>query len=36
VKRYANIGEVLLDAATRYREEVEAGVYPGPEHEYAD
>jgi 3-methyl-2-oxobutanoate hydroxymethyltransferase len=36
VKRYANIGEVLLDAATRYRDEVEAGVYPGPEHEYAD
>ncbi|MEX2626047.1 MAG: 3-methyl-2-oxobutanoate hydroxymethyltransferase [Ilumatobacteraceae bacterium] len=34
VKRYAQIGRDLHDAAVRYREEVEAGEYPGPEHEY--
>lgn len=36
VKQYANIGETLLEAAKTYREEVESGEYPGPEHEYAD
>ena len=36
VKRYANIGETLLEAAKTYREEVEAGVYPAPEHEYSE
>ena len=35
-KKYADIAGVLLDAAVRYREEVEAGVYPAPEHEYDD
>ncbi len=36
VKQYAKIGEILLEAAKSYREEIESGVYPGPEHEYTD
>jgi 3-methyl-2-oxobutanoate hydroxymethyltransferase len=34
VKQYAQIGQDLLDAAIAYREDVESGVYPAPEHEY--
>lgn len=34
VKRYANLAEVLHNAAVTYREEVESGIYPAPEHEY--
>ncbi|MCB1001818.1 MAG: 3-methyl-2-oxobutanoate hydroxymethyltransferase [Acidimicrobiales bacterium] len=34
VKQYAQIGQVLLEAAVTYREDVEQGVYPAPEHEY--
>ncbi|NND76240.1 MAG: 3-methyl-2-oxobutanoate hydroxymethyltransferase [Ilumatobacter sp.] len=36
VKQYANIREVLLDATKTYRQEVESGIYPGPEHEYSE
>lgn len=36
VKQYANIAETLLDAAVAYREDVESGVYPAPEHEYGE
>jgi 3-methyl-2-oxobutanoate hydroxymethyltransferase len=36
VKQYAQIGQVLHDAAVTFREEVEEGLYPGPEHEYRD
>jgi 3-methyl-2-oxobutanoate hydroxymethyltransferase len=36
VKQYANIRETLLDATRTFREEVESGVYPGPEHEYTE
>jgi 3-methyl-2-oxobutanoate hydroxymethyltransferase len=36
VKQYAQIGETLLEAARSFREEVEAGVYPAPEHEYSE
>jgi 3-methyl-2-oxobutanoate hydroxymethyltransferase len=36
VKQYANIRETLLEATRKYREEVESGVYPGPEHEYTE
>jgi 3-methyl-2-oxobutanoate hydroxymethyltransferase len=36
VKQYAQIGETLLAAATTFREDVESGVYPAPEHEYSD
>jgi 3-methyl-2-oxobutanoate hydroxymethyltransferase len=32
VKRYAKLDEVIVDALVRYREEVEQGVFPGPEH----
>ncbi len=34
VKQYADLAGTLKRAAVTYREEVEAGVYPGPEHEY--
>lgn len=34
VKRYAELGRIMHDAAVAYRSDVEAGVYPGPEHEY--
>jgi 3-methyl-2-oxobutanoate hydroxymethyltransferase len=36
VKQYARIGETLLEAARTFRDEVESGVYPAPEHEYTD
>jgi 3-methyl-2-oxobutanoate hydroxymethyltransferase len=36
VKKYADIGNTLLEAARTYREEVDAGVYPAPEHEYRE
>jgi 3-methyl-2-oxobutanoate hydroxymethyltransferase len=36
VKQYANIGQTLLDAANSFREDVESGVYPAPEHEYGE
>ena len=34
VKQFAHIAETLHDAAVAYREEVESGIYPAPEHEY--
>jgi 3-methyl-2-oxobutanoate hydroxymethyltransferase len=34
VKEFANVGAVLLDAATRFGDEVRAGTYPAAEHEY--
>ena len=34
VKKYANLAEVILQALEQYRQEVEQGVYPGPEHTY--
>jgi 3-methyl-2-oxobutanoate hydroxymethyltransferase len=34
VKEYAHVGDILRVAATRFGDEVRAGVYPGPEHEY--
>jgi len=34
VKQYAQIGQTLLDAAIAFKEDVEAGQYPAPEHEY--
>ena len=36
VKQYASIGQTLLDAAVAFREDVETGVYPAPEHEYGE
>lgn len=36
VKQYAQIGETLLEAAQQYRRDVDAGVYPAPEHEYGE
>lgn len=34
VKRYAELGPILYDAFTRYRNEVRAGAFPGPEHTF--
>jgi len=36
VKQYAQIGETLLEAARAFREDVESGAYPAPEHEYGE
>jgi 3-methyl-2-oxobutanoate hydroxymethyltransferase len=35
VKPFANLNGAIAEAARAYRAEVEAGTYPGPEHEYA-
>ncbi len=35
VKRYANLAEEITRAATAYAEDVRAGKFPGPEHEYS-
>jgi 3-methyl-2-oxobutanoate hydroxymethyltransferase len=34
VKEFADVGAILHDAATRFGDEVRAGSYPAPEHEY--
>ena len=34
VKRYANLKEIIAAAFTRYRQEVTAGEFPGPEHAF--
>jgi 3-methyl-2-oxobutanoate hydroxymethyltransferase len=34
VKQYANLAAVLGDAAQAFRSDVDAGIYPGPEHSY--
>jgi 3-methyl-2-oxobutanoate hydroxymethyltransferase len=35
VKRYANLAEEIARAATAYADDVRAGKFPGPEHEYS-
>jgi 3-methyl-2-oxobutanoate hydroxymethyltransferase len=35
VKRYAHLGETIRDALTCFRNEVEEGIFPGPEHSFA-
>jgi 3-methyl-2-oxobutanoate hydroxymethyltransferase len=35
VKQYAQLGEEMLKALTQYREEVEQGLFPGPEHGFS-
>jgi 3-methyl-2-oxobutanoate hydroxymethyltransferase len=34
VKKYANLAEIILQALQQYKQEVELGVFPGPEHTY--
>ncbi len=34
VKKYADLADVIVQALQQYRQEVEDGVYPGPEHTY--
>ncbi|MER3390021.1 MAG: 3-methyl-2-oxobutanoate hydroxymethyltransferase [Microcella sp.] len=36
VKQYANLRQVLTDAALAYKADVESGAYPGEEHSYSD
>lgn len=36
VKRYAEVGAIVIEAAARYCAEVRQGTFPGPEHEYRD
>jgi 3-methyl-2-oxobutanoate hydroxymethyltransferase len=36
VKQYAHIAQTLRSAAQDFRDEVRAGVYPGPEHSFTD
>jgi 3-methyl-2-oxobutanoate hydroxymethyltransferase len=33
-KRYAELGNAIVDAVKRYVDEVQSGAFPGPEHEY--
>jgi 3-methyl-2-oxobutanoate hydroxymethyltransferase len=33
-KRYANMGEEIAEAAARFQSEVDAGMFPDPEHSY--
>jgi 3-methyl-2-oxobutanoate hydroxymethyltransferase len=35
VKRYANLSPILLEAFSKYREEVKTGQFPQPEHFYS-
>lgn len=34
VKRYAELGDAMMEAFRKYREEVKAGIFPGTEHCY--
>ena len=34
VKKYANLSQDISQALQKYKEEVEQGIYPGPEHSY--
>jgi 3-methyl-2-oxobutanoate hydroxymethyltransferase len=35
VKRYVNLSPILLEAFSKYREEVKSGQFPQPEHFYS-
>jgi len=35
VKKYANLAQVIGDAAARYRDEVRVGAFPAPEHSFS-
>jgi len=35
VKQYARLGDNIQEALSRYREEVEKGLFPGPEHTFS-
>jgi 3-methyl-2-oxobutanoate hydroxymethyltransferase len=35
VKRYSNLAEDITRAAQKFAQEVSAGAFPGPEHEYS-
>ncbi|MDR3567542.1 MAG: 3-methyl-2-oxobutanoate hydroxymethyltransferase [Syntrophobacteraceae bacterium] len=34
VKRYAKLDDLIVEALVKYKEEVEQGVFPGPEHSF--
>jgi 3-methyl-2-oxobutanoate hydroxymethyltransferase len=35
LKVYADIGQAIITALTHFRQEVELGAYPTPEHSYS-
>jgi 3-methyl-2-oxobutanoate hydroxymethyltransferase len=35
VKQYVNLGQTMKSALVQYKEEVESGAFPGPEHTFA-
>ena len=35
VKRYVNLSPMIKEALLRYKEEVEKGTFPGPEHSFS-
>jgi len=35
VKKYINLSPMILEALQQYKKEVEAGMYPGPEHSFS-
>lgn len=36
VKQYANLHEIIIEALTTFKKEVEEGTFPGPEHCYGE
>jgi 3-methyl-2-oxobutanoate hydroxymethyltransferase len=36
LKRFATLAETVTDALANYRAEVDAGIFPGPEHAFSD
>jgi 3-methyl-2-oxobutanoate hydroxymethyltransferase len=34
VKQYAHLGDIILEALETYRDEVQNGTFPAPEHTY--
>ena len=34
VKKYAKLDDIIIEALVRYKEEVEQGIFPGPEHSF--
>jgi 3-methyl-2-oxobutanoate hydroxymethyltransferase len=34
VKPYADLKSIIVEAATRYRAEVESGIFPGPDQQF--
>jgi 3-methyl-2-oxobutanoate hydroxymethyltransferase len=35
VKRYVKLDDIIVEALSKYKEEIENGIFPGPEHGFA-